>query len=82
MSICNDYGLIVLIFAEMETREPEKDKIKRVFCGLVQFGYNIGYNTDIFIFIGTRQAGNICIGGVCRFDPGLRGIEIKLITRL
>lgn len=72
----------VAIVAEMETREPEEGRIKRKFWGLVQVGYNIGYHTDLFVLVGTRQAGNICIGGVCRFEPELRGIEIKMFTRL
>jgi hypothetical protein len=72
----------VAIITEMETREPESGKIERKFWGLVQLGYTIGYHTDLFVLVGTRQAGNICIGGVCRFEPELRGIEVKMITRL
>ena len=29
------------------------------------------------MLIGTRQAGNICIGGVCRFEPEFREISFK-----
>ncbi len=72
----------MVIFAEMETRGLEKDKIKREFWGLIQFGYNTGYHTSLFALVGTRQVGNIYIGGVCRFESYLRGIEIKMITRL
>lgn len=75
-------NLSVALVAEMEIREPEKGKIKREFWGLVQIGYNIDYHTNLFVLVGTRQAGNICIGGVCRFEPELRGVEIKMITRL
>jgi hypothetical protein len=75
-------NLSVAIVTEMETREPEKGRIERKFWGLVQVGYTIGYHTDLFVLVGTRQAGNICIGGVCRFEPELRGIEVKMITRL
>jgi hypothetical protein len=32
--------------------------------------------------VGSRQAGNICIGGVCRYEPEFRGIELKMNTRL
>jgi len=70
------------LVVEIETRKPEKGRIERKFWGFVQVGYKIGYHTDLLVLVGSRQAGNICIGGVCRFEPELRGIEIKMITRL
>jgi len=70
------------VVAELESREPEKGRTVRRFWGFVQAGYKIGYHTDISLLIGTRQAGNICIGGVCRYEPAFKGIEIKMLTRL
>jgi Family of unknown function (DUF6029) len=72
----------VALVAELETREPKPGNIVRKFWGFVQFGYKLGYHTDISLLVGTRQAGNICIGGVCRFEPEFRGVELKLLTRL
>ncbi|MBT8380255.1 MAG: hypothetical protein KJN64_13600 [Ignavibacteria bacterium] len=72
----------VSVVAELETREPEKGRTVRRLWGFIQAGYKIGYHTDISLLIGTRQAGNICIGGVCRFEPAFKGIELKMLTRL
>jgi hypothetical protein len=72
----------VALVTELETREPEQGNIVRKFWDFLQFGYKLGYHTDISLLVGTRQAGNICIGGVCRFEPEFRGVELKLLTRL
>ena len=72
----------VALVTEVETREPQKDYIVRKFYGFIQIGYKIGYHTDLSVLVGTRQAGNICIGGVCRYEPEFRGVEIKMFTRL
>lgn len=72
----------IALVSELETKEPSKNHIVRKFFSFIQAGYKIGYHTDISVLVGTRQAGNLCIGGVCRFEPEFRGIEIKLITRL
>ena len=67
---------------EVQTKEPEVDRTVRKFWGFVQVGYKIGNHTDLSLLIGTRQAGNICIGGVCRYEPAFQGVELKIITRL
>ena len=72
----------VSLVTEMQTKEPEENRTIRKFWGFIQFGYKLSYHTDLSILFGTRQAGNICIGGVCRFEPEFRGIEIKMLTRL
>jgi len=70
------------IVAELETKEPEDGRTIRKFWGFIQAGYKIGHHTDISLLVGTRQAGNICIGGVCRFEPAFQGVELKMLTRL
>ncbi len=70
------------IVAELESREPDEGRTVRKFWGFIQAGYKIGYHTDLSILVGTRQAGNICIGGVCRYEPAFKGVEIKMLTRL
>jgi len=72
----------VALVTEMKTTEPETDNIIRKFYGFVQTTYKIGGYADISLLIGTRQAGNICIGGVCRYEPAFKGVELKLLTRL
>jgi len=70
------------LVTELETREPEAGIIEREFFGFIQFGYKLGHHTDLSLLIGSRQAGNICIGGVCRYEPEFKGIELKMNTRL
>ncbi|MCL6494831.1 MAG: DUF6029 family protein [Ignavibacterium sp.] len=67
---------------EVQTKKPETDRIVRKVWSFVQFGYKISSHTDLSLLFGSRQAGNICIGGVCRFEPEFRGIEFKMLTRL
>ncbi len=68
--------------SEIQTKEPEEGKTIRKVWSFVQFGYKISSHTDLSLLVGSRQAGNICIGGVCRFEPEFQGIEFKMLTRL
>lgn len=72
----------VAIVTELQTKEPDPGRTVRKFWGFIQTGYKIGGHTDISLLIGTRQAGNICIGGVCRYEPAFQGVEVKVLTRL
>ena len=72
----------VSLVSELETREPEAGRTVRKLFGFIQFGYKISHHSDISLLIGSRQAGNICIGGVCRYEPEFKGVELKLLTRL
>ena len=72
----------VALVTEMQTTEPEIDNIIRKFYGFIQGTYKIGGYADLSLLIGSRQAGNICIGGVCRYEPEFKGVELKLLTRL
>ena len=72
----------VALVTEMQTTEPETDNIIRKFYGFIQSTYKIGGYADISVLVGSRQAGNICIGGVCRYEPEFKGVELKLLTRL
>jgi hypothetical protein len=73
--------LNVMALAEIETKEPTSGSIVRKVWSFVQVGYKIGDHTDISLLLGSRQAGNICIGGVCRYEPEFSGIELKMFTR-
>lgn len=74
-------SLSITLVTEVETKEPEEGRTIRKLWSFIQFGYKVFQNTDLSLLIGSRQAGNICIGGVCRFEPEFRGIELSLLTR-
>ncbi len=78
----NSPNLSIALVSEMKTTEPTSGRMIRKFWNFIQFGYSISGNTDLSLLIGTRQAGNICISGVCRYEPEFRGVELKLLTRL
>lgn len=67
---------------EMQTKEPKADYTIRKIWGFIQFGYTIGDHTTVSLLAGSRQAGNICIGGVCRYEPEFRGVELRMVTNL
>ncbi len=72
----------VAAIIEMKTTESVEDHVIRKFWSMIQFGYRIGEHTDIAVLLGSRQAGVICIGGVCRYEPEFSGVELKLFTRI
>jgi hypothetical protein len=72
----------VALVTEMKTTEPEPDYLVRKFYGFIQSTFKIGGYADLSVLVGSRQAGNICIGGVCRYEPEFKGVEVKLLTRL
>lgn len=74
-------SLSISLVTEVETKEPEEGRKVRKLWSFIQLGYKIFQNTDLSLLIGSRQAGNICIGGVCRFEPEFRGIELSMLTR-
>jgi len=72
----------IALVSELQTKEPEPDNVVRKYYGFVQATYKIGGYADLSLLIGSRQAGNICIGGVCRYEPEFKGVELALLTRL
>ena len=72
----------VAVVAELQTKEPEPGNVVRIFWSFIQVGYKLGNHTDLSLLVGTRQAGNICIGGICRYEPAFQGVELKMLTRL
>lgn len=72
----------VSLVTEMQTKEPEEGNVVRKIWSFIQFGYKLANHSDISLLIGTRQAGNICIGGICRYEPAFQGVELKILTRL
>lgn len=72
----------IALVGELLTREPLPGNVVRKVWSFIQFGYRVGGHTDLSVLVGSRQAGNICIGGVCRFEPEFHGVELNLTTRL
>jgi hypothetical protein len=72
----------ISLAAEMQTLEPEPGKIVRPIYKFIQTTFKIGQHSDLSLLFGSRQAGNICVGGVCRYEPEFNGVEIKLLSRL
>jgi len=70
------------VVTEIQTKEPEAGNIVRKVWSYIQLGYKFAEHTDLSLLVGSRQAGNICIGGICRYEPAFQGIELKMLTRL
>lgn len=69
------------VLTEMLTKEPVAgNKLRKVWC-MAQFGYQFGEQVNMQLSVGSRQAGTICIGGICRTEPEFSGVELKLFTR-
>ncbi|MFQ6104467.1 MAG: DUF6029 family protein [Candidatus Glassbacteria bacterium] len=43
--------------------------------------YNITESNNISVMYGSRHGGFNCVGGVCRFEPEFKGLEVKMFTR-
>ncbi len=75
-------NLTLSLVGEVQTKEPVKSHLVRKFWGFFRIGYNLWDNSEVSLLVGTRQAGNICIGGVCRYEPEFSGVELKFMTRI
>ena len=47
--------------------------------GIVTFSF--WRNQQLSVLYGSRQAGFVCVGGICRYEPEFEGLEIKLVNR-
>lgn len=71
----------ISLVGEMQTKEPAAGRKIRPTWKFIQAGYKISNHSEISLLIGSRQAGNICVGGVCRYEPEFNGVELKMFTR-
>ncbi len=46
-----------------------------------EIAYTLFDQHELTLFVGSRNAGFVCVGGVCRFEPAFDGAELKLISR-
>lgn len=42
---------------------------------------NFYNNQELHFLYGSRQAGFVCVGGICRYEPEFRGVEVRLVNR-
>ncbi len=75
-------NLVLSFVGEMQTREPVAGKRERNFWAFGMITYNIFEGSEVSLLIGSRHAGNICVGGVCRYEPEFKGIELKMTNRI
>jgi hypothetical protein len=66
---------------EVKTKEPIPGNRIQLFWNYLQGTLKVGEHTDLSLLVGSREAGIICIGGVCRYEPEFRGIEFKMVNR-
>jgi hypothetical protein len=46
-----------------------------------QASVHLSESHDLIVFLGSRQKGKVCVGGVCRTEPEFDGLEVKLFSR-
>jgi hypothetical protein len=46
-----------------------------------QLTLNFYNNQQLSILYGSRQAGFVCVGGICRYEPEFEGLELKMVSR-
>jgi hypothetical protein len=74
--------LVFSFVGEMQTKEPTAGNLEREFWAFGMVTYNIFEGSELSLLIGSRHAGNICVGGVCRYEPEFKGIELKMTNRI
>ncbi len=74
--------LNLALVAEYSNRyqlRTETDDQKYWFYGQVTWSFL--ENQQLSVLYGSRQAGFVCVGGVCRLEPEFEGVELKLLSR-
>lgn len=74
-----NYNVTVSVVGEhaesFERNKPPKDDF-----GYVELDYRMSPSNYLTVTAGSRQAGFVCVGGVCRLEPAFEGVEVKLLT--
>jgi hypothetical protein len=63
-----------------ETQLTLQNETETSFLG-GEVSYHLLDQHELTLFFGARNAGFICVGGVCRFEPAFDGAELKWISR-
>ena len=59
--------------------ELQSESETTFFAG--EITYQLFQQHDITLFLGARNAGFVCVGGVCRYEPAFDGAELRLTSR-
>jgi hypothetical protein len=46
-----------------------------------EISYTLFDQHELTLFVGSRNAGFVCVGGVCRYEPAFDGAELRLVSR-
>lgn len=75
------YGSLALVGEYTNKFKLINVEMKRHMWLYGQMTLNFWKNQQLAILYGSRQAGFVCVGGICRYEPEFRGLEFKLINR-
>lgn len=59
----------------------ESDEIKGDNFPSAQIAYTLDGGGNLNLWFGKRQAGKLCAGGVCKFEPAFEGVELYGVFR-
>ncbi|MBN1481534.1 hypothetical protein EH223_04150 [candidate division KSB1 bacterium] len=75
------YGSLALVGEYTNQFKLNNIKMERHTWLYGQLTLNFFNNQELHILYGSRQAGFVCVGGICRYEPEFRGVEIRLVNR-
>jgi hypothetical protein len=75
------YGSLALVGAYTNQFKLNNVDMHRHTWLYGQLTLNFWHNQELQILYGSRQAGFVCVGGICRYEPEFRGIEVRVVNR-
>ncbi len=63
-----------------ETQLELQGEDETLFVG-GEVSYHLFNQHELTLFVGSRNAGFVCVGGVCRYEPAFDGAELRAILR-
>lgn len=80
----NHFGLLEyfpnmdVAFIVAGERFSNLDGTEHTFFGQVDYYWS--GEQHISVMVGERREGKVCAGGVCRYEPAFKGVEVKLVS--
>jgi hypothetical protein len=75
------YGSFALVGEYTNQNQLINVEMERHVWFYGQISLNLAKNQELSLLYGSRQAGFVCVGGICRYEPEFRGLEIKVVNR-
>ncbi len=75
------YGSIALVGKVTNKHKLNNVDMDRHTWLYGQLRLNFWRNQEVLILYGSRQAGFVCVGGICRYEPEFKGFEVRLVNR-